>query len=82
MDEYIEELYSKAISKGYIQTLKKITTNFHYPLPLIPAALEQLQGSTIFTNLDLKSPYNLIRIHEADKWKTAFVTPLDTMNTL
>ncbi|KAL0147986.1 hypothetical protein M9458_056713 [Cirrhinus mrigala] len=39
------------------------TIKFRYPLPLVPAALEQL------------SAYNLVRIREGDEWKTAFVTP-------
>ncbi|KAL0198153.1 hypothetical protein M9458_006693, partial [Cirrhinus mrigala] len=46
-----------------------------YPLPLVPAALEELRGSQVFTKLDLRSAYNLVRIREGDKWKTAFVTP-------
>ncbi len=37
---------------------------FRYPHPLIPAALEHLRGATIFTKLDLRSAYNLIRIRE------------------
>ncbi len=48
---------------------------FRYPLPLVPAALEQLRGATIFTKLDLRSAYNLIHIRKGDEWKTAFVTP-------
>ncbi|KAL0172764.1 hypothetical protein M9458_033075, partial [Cirrhinus mrigala] len=46
-----------------------------YPLPLVPAALEELRGARIFTKLDLWSAYNLIRIRKGDEWKTAFVTP-------
>ncbi len=57
------------------QGLNKITVKFRYPLPLVPAALEHLRGATIFTKLDLRSAYNLIRIREGDEWKTAFVTP-------
>ncbi len=55
--------------------LNEITVKFRYPLPLVPAALEQLRGATIFTKLDLRSAYNLIRIRKGDEWKTAFVTP-------
>ncbi|KAL0165965.1 hypothetical protein M9458_037809, partial [Cirrhinus mrigala] len=51
------------------------TVKFRYPLPLVPAALEQLRTARIFTKLDLRSAYNLIRIREGDEWKTAFVTP-------
>ncbi|KAL0199936.1 hypothetical protein M9458_003123, partial [Cirrhinus mrigala] len=47
-----------------------------YPLPLVPAALEELRGARIFTKLDLQSAYNLVRIRAGDEWKTAFVTPM------
>ncbi|KAK3568744.1 hypothetical protein QTP86_016297 [Hemibagrus guttatus] len=57
------------------RALNQITVKFRYPLPLIPAALEHLRGATVFTKLDLRSAYNLIRIREGDEWKTAFVTP-------
>ncbi|XP_067230540.1 rhomboid-related protein 3 isoform X1 [Chanodichthys erythropterus] len=57
------------------RSLNKITVKFRYPLPLVPAALEHLRGATVFTKLDLRSAYNLIRIREGDEWKTAFVTP-------
>ncbi len=57
------------------RALNNITVKFCYPLPLVPAALEHLRGATIFTKLDLRSAYNLIRIREGDEWKTAFVTP-------
>lgn len=51
-----------------------LTVCYPYPLPLVPAALEQLRGAQIFTKLDLGSAYNLIRIKEGDEWKTAFHT--------
>ncbi|XP_059399371.1 uncharacterized protein LOC132131364, partial [Carassius carassius] len=57
------------------RALNKITQKFRHPLPLIPAALEHLRGATVFSKLDLRSAYNLIRIREGDEWKTAFITP-------
>ncbi|KAK3574414.1 hypothetical protein QTP86_006579 [Hemibagrus guttatus] len=54
--------------------LNAITVPYPYPLPLVPAALEQLRGARIFTKLDLRSAYNLVRIREGDEWKTAFHT--------
>ncbi len=54
--------------------LNDITIKFRYPLPLVPAALEQLREARYFTKLDLRSAYNLIRIREGDEWKTAFST--------
>ncbi|KAK3573699.1 hypothetical protein QTP86_032064 [Hemibagrus guttatus] len=54
--------------------LNAITVRYPYPLPLVPAALEQLRGAKFFTKLDLRSAYNLVRIREGDEWKTAFHT--------
>ncbi|KAI2648976.1 Transposon Tf2-9 polyprotein [Labeo rohita] len=54
--------------------LNNVTIKFRYPLPLVPPALEQLREATIYTKLDLRSAYNLIRIKEGDEWKTAFLT--------
>ncbi|KAK3553203.1 hypothetical protein QTP86_031797 [Hemibagrus guttatus] len=39
--------------------LNTITVRYPYPLPLVPAALEQLRGARVFTKLDLRSAYNL-----------------------
>ncbi|KAK3564093.1 hypothetical protein QTP86_007548 [Hemibagrus guttatus] len=54
--------------------LNAITVRYPYPLPLVPAALEQLRGARVFTKLDLRSAYNLVRIHKGDEWKTVFHT--------
>ena len=55
--------------------LNDITAKIRYPLPLISSAFELLQGATIFTKLDLRNAYHLVRIREGDEWKTAFNTP-------
>ena len=46
------------------------------PLPLIDSAFVPLQGASIFTTLDLRNAYHLVRIRKGDEWKTAFNTPL------
>ncbi len=55
--------------------LNSQTVKLPYPLPLDPAALEELRGVRIFSKLDLQSTYNLIRIQEGDEWKMALITP-------
>ncbi len=55
--------------------LNDITVKNRYPLPLMSSAFELLQGAAIFTKLDLRNAYHLVRIREGDEWKTAFNTP-------
>ena len=38
-------------------------------------AFERLQGATVFTKLDLRNTYHLVRMRAGDQWKTAFITP-------
>jgi hypothetical protein len=54
--------------------LNKITKKNRYPLPLISSLLDRLCIGKIFTKLDLRGAYNLLRIHLDDEWKTAFRT--------
>lgn len=56
--------------------LNQITVKNKYPLPLLTAAFEPIQGATMFTKLDLRNAYHLIRIREGDDYKTTFKTPL------
>nr|XP_033466077.1 uncharacterized protein LOC117246330 [Epinephelus lanceolatus] len=55
--------------------LNDITVKNRYPLPLISSAFELLEGAKVFTKLDLRNAYHLVRIKEGDEWKTAFNTP-------
>ena len=55
--------------------LNNITTRNQYPLPLMSTNLEPLLQANIFTKLDLRNAYHLVRIREGDEWKTAFKTP-------
>lgn len=56
------------------QGLNLITVKNKYPLPLLSSAFELLQGMTVFTKLDLRNAYHLVRVREGDEWKTAFNT--------
>ncbi|CAM4463975.1 unnamed protein product [Leuciscus chuanchicus] len=56
--------------------LNDITVKNRYPLPLMSSAFEILQGAKIFTKLDLRNAYHLVRIKQGDEWKTAFNTPI------
>ena len=54
--------------------LNNITIKDRYALPLINELHDRLQGATIFTSLDMRGAYNLIRMKEGEEWKTAFRT--------
>ena len=54
--------------------LNDVTVKNRYPLPLMSSAFELLQEASVFTKLDLRNAYHLVRIREGDEWKTAFNT--------
>ena len=54
--------------------LNAITLKNRYPLPLISETLDRLREAKLFTALDLRGAYNLLRIAPGDEWKTAFRT--------
>ena len=56
--------------------LNDITIKNRYPLPLIDPLFEPLCHASVFTKLDLRNAYHLVRIREGDEWKTAFNTLL------
>ncbi|GJS86724.1 reverse transcriptase domain-containing protein [Tanacetum coccineum] len=54
--------------------LNKLTVKNSYPLPRIDDLFDQLQGSLFFSNINLRSGYHQLRVHEDDIPKTAFRT--------
>lgn len=56
--------------------LNEITIRDRYPLPLMSSAFEMLQDARVFSKLDLRNAYHLVRIKSGDEWKTAFNTPI------
>ncbi|GJY10936.1 putative reverse transcriptase domain-containing protein, partial [Tanacetum coccineum] len=54
--------------------LNKLTVKNRYPLPRIDDLFDQLQGSSVYSKIDLRSGYHHLRVREEDIPKTAFRT--------
>ncbi|GJX31051.1 hypothetical protein Tco_0240906 [Tanacetum coccineum] len=54
--------------------LNKLTMKNRYPLPRIDDLFDQLQGSRVYSKIDLKFGYHQLRVREEDIPKTAFKT--------
>ncbi|GKF25425.1 putative reverse transcriptase domain-containing protein, partial [Tanacetum coccineum] len=52
--------------------LNKLTVKNRYPLPRIDDLFDQLQGSNIYSKIDLRSGYHQLRVREQDIPKMAF----------
>ncbi|GKC51128.1 reverse transcriptase domain-containing protein [Tanacetum coccineum] len=54
--------------------LNKLTVKNRYPLPRIDDLFDQLQGSSVYSKIDLRSCYHQLRVRDEDIPKTAFRT--------
>ncbi|KAI3815783.1 hypothetical protein L1987_15465 [Smallanthus sonchifolius] len=54
--------------------LNKVTTHNRYPLPRIDDIFDQLQGSSFYSKIDLRSGCHQLRVRDEDISKTAFRT--------
>ncbi|GJY07403.1 putative reverse transcriptase domain-containing protein [Tanacetum coccineum] len=54
--------------------LNKLTIKNRYPLPKIDDLFDQLQGSSVYSRIDLRSGYHQLRVRDEDIPKTAFRT--------
>ena len=54
--------------------LNKVTIRNQYPLPRIDELFDQLQGSRVYSKIDLRSGYHQLRVQESDVPKTTFRT--------
>nr|GEU39318.1 putative reverse transcriptase domain-containing protein [Tanacetum cinerariifolium] len=71
LSEQLQELFDK----GFIRPkLNKLTVKNRYPLLQIDDLFDQLQGSSIYSKIDLRSGYQQLRVREQDVPKTAFRT--------
>ncbi|GJZ96537.1 putative reverse transcriptase domain-containing protein, partial [Tanacetum coccineum] len=67
------------LGKGFIRLsssleLNKLTVKNHYPLPRIVNLFDQLQGSSVYSKIDVRSGYHQLRIKEEDIPITTFRT--------
>ncbi|GKF21413.1 hypothetical protein Tco_0070051, partial [Tanacetum coccineum] len=54
------------------QDLNKLTVKNRYPLPRIDDLFDQLQGSSVYSKIDLRSSYHQLRVKDEYIPKTAF----------
>ena len=54
--------------------LNKVTIHNKYLIPMMTELKDRVKDAQIFTKLDLKDGFHLIRIRQGDEWKTAFRT--------
>ncbi|GKF16959.1 putative reverse transcriptase domain-containing protein, partial [Tanacetum coccineum] len=56
------------------QELNKLTVKNRYPFPRIDDLFDQLQRSSVYSKIDLRSGYHHLQVREEDNLKTAFRT--------
>ncbi|GJS89418.1 putative reverse transcriptase domain-containing protein [Tanacetum coccineum] len=54
------------------QELNKLTVKNRYPLIRIDDLFDQLQGSSVYSKINMRSSYNQLRVRDEDILKTAF----------
>nr|GEY13269.1 putative reverse transcriptase domain-containing protein [Tanacetum cinerariifolium] len=72
--EQLKELSDKGFIRPNYRELNKLTIKNRYPLPRIDDLFDQLQGSSVYSKIDLRSGYQQLRVREEDIPKTAFRT--------
>ncbi|GJS18638.1 putative reverse transcriptase domain-containing protein [Tanacetum coccineum] len=74
MKELSEQL-KELSDKGFIRPkLNKLTVKNRYPLPRIDDLFDQLQESSVYSKINLRSGYHQLRVREEDIPKTTFRT--------
>ncbi|GJU06984.1 putative reverse transcriptase domain-containing protein [Tanacetum coccineum] len=54
--------------------IRKLTVKNRYPLPRIDDLFDQLQGSSVYSKIDLRSGYHQLKVRDEDIPKTSFRT--------
>ena len=60
--------------------INKVTVKSRYPLPRIENLFDQLNGSGVFSKIDLRLGYYQLRVKDVDVPKTAFKLDLAIMD--
>ncbi|GJV31479.1 putative reverse transcriptase domain-containing protein [Tanacetum coccineum] len=75
LSEQLQELSDKGfIRPSSLPWGALLTVKNRYPLPRIDDLFDQLQGSNVYSKIDLRSGYHQLRVREEDIPKTAFRT--------
>jgi len=56
----------------YFRKFNALTINNRFPIPLIENLLDELNGASYFSKLDLQGDYNQVRMAEDNIQKTTF----------
>ncbi|GKE22505.1 putative reverse transcriptase domain-containing protein [Tanacetum coccineum] len=60
--------------KGFIRPTEQVDGEDRYPLPRIDDLFDKLQGSSVYSKIDLRSGYHQLRVRDEDIPKTVFRT--------
>ncbi|GKF21391.1 putative reverse transcriptase domain-containing protein [Tanacetum coccineum] len=71
LSNQLQELSDRGLSD---QELNKLTVKNRYPLSRIDDLFDQLQGSNVYSKINLRSGYHQLRVRDEDIPKTAFRT--------